>query len=434
MTWIRLLGLRWGLLAVLAVLEAGVVQEASAQRDSTRADSVARAKAKADSIARADSLALIKELEKAAAPEKPSGAQQQTQGPTNPRLLPDISAVGDFVADLSKGGSTQEDGTRIGVREVEIQILAAVDPYFRGEILASWSDTEGATLEQAILTATAMPWGLQARIGRVPVPFGKQNITHREALHTIEFPYAIQRFLSPEGLKANSVVLSGIWSPFGFFQEVLLSVMDRFGEAPEGLVAEEPSNKDLKGLGYGLRLRNYWDLTQNANLEVSGSVATGLREQPLDVTTEINAVLARQTLLGADVTYRWRPLQQGLYRSLIVQAEYFRQFNESDPPLPSGITPEQYLGPTRAFDGAYLLGRYQVTRRTFVLTRGDLLEDPDQGGQTLGAVSGYVQFLPSEFSKLVAGYEWLMPEASDHHGRLLLQATFTIGPHRPHPF
>ena len=395
------------------------------RRDTTRV--------KADSARIADSLALVRELQRLAGDTVPPVASPG-QGPINPRLLPDISAVGDFVADLSSGGSTQEDGTRIGVREVELQLIAAVDPYFRGEVLASWSDVEGATLEQAILTAMALPGGLQVRIGRIPLPFGKLNILHREALHTIEFPYAIQRFLSPEGLKANSVVLSGIWSPFGFYQEVLATVADRLGEAPEDLVADEPPNKTLKGLGYGVRLRNYWDLTQNANLELSASVATTLREQPLDVTTDINAVLARQTLVGVDFTYRWRPLQQGLYRSLIVQAEYYRQFNDANPELPPGIDPAQYLGPRRGFDGAFLFGRYQLTRRTYLGSRVDLLEDPELGGETLWAVSGYLQFLTSEFSKLVAGYEWRMPHGGDNEGRLLLQATFAIGPHRPHPF
>src|SRR5215510_4603946 len=74
-------------------------------------DSVARAKQRQDSIAKAvkDSIALMKELQGAvAAPSdttsKGAGAAAPATGtqtgPTNPRLLPDISAVGDFVADF----------------------------------------------------------------------------------------------------------------------------------------------------------------------------------------------------------------------------------------------------------------------------------------------------------------------------------------------
>ena len=39
----------------------------------------------------------------------------------------------------------------------------------------------------------------------------------------------------------------------------------------------------------------------------------------------MNAVNARQTVIGADFTYRWRPLQQGLYKSFILQAEVLRE-------------------------------------------------------------------------------------------------------------
>ena len=86
----------------------------------------------------------------------PSAAAARQQ-PTNPRLLPDISAVGDFVADLSPDGSTQENGARFAVREVELALQAAVDPYFRGDLFLGIHDGEIA-IEQAYLTATALPW------------------------------------------------------------------------------------------------------------------------------------------------------------------------------------------------------------------------------------------------------------------------------------
>src|SRR5687767_9055003 len=56
-----------------------------------------------------------------------AGAQQPT---VNTRMLPDISVVGDFIGDFSPKRSTQNDGTRFGIRHVEILAQAAVDPYF----------------------------------------------------------------------------------------------------------------------------------------------------------------------------------------------------------------------------------------------------------------------------------------------------------------
>src|SRR5688572_32217225 len=176
-------------------------QQAAAQRpDSTRADSIARA--------RADSIRIVRELEAMTA--------RPAQQPRNPRLLPDISAVGDLIGDLSPKGSTQEDGSRFGVRELELALQAAVDPYFRADVFLGFSDAEGVHIEQAYLTATALPWGLEARFGRFAMPFTKQNTTHRHDLHTIDYPYVIQRFLGEEGSKGTGVYVSKVVAPFGF--------------------------------------------------------------------------------------------------------------------------------------------------------------------------------------------------------------------------
>ena len=55
-------------------------------------------------------------------------------------------------------------------------------------------------------------------------------------------------------------------------------------------------------------------------------------------------------------------------------------------------------------------------------------------GRTFIAGSGYLEWYPSEFSKLSAAYERhtdVNPLGAD---RILLQATFALGPHKPHPF
>jgi hypothetical protein len=403
----------------------------------SKKDSVARA----DSIAKADSIALVRELEKmqgqdtirgAGGPVGPQG------GATNPRLIPDISAVGDFVGDFSPKGSTQEDLTRFGVREVELAFQAAVDPFFRGDVFLGISDLEKISIEQAFLTTTSLPNEFELRIGRYLMPVGKLNTTHRHDLHTIEYPYIFQKYFSPDGLKGTGLWLSRVIAPLGFYEEIQLTVVDRFGEKPEDLTADEPANKELSGLGYSARLRNYWDLTQAANLEIGFSGMTGKREQPLlGSVNGINAVNERQSVIGADLTYRWRPLQQGLYKSFILQAEIMQQRNpdaiSSVFNTPAG--PIDFGGPTRNFTGGYVFGRYQITTRGFLGARFDMLEDPELDGANTKAASGYLEFFPSEFSKLVGSYERYMPGAGQTAiNRFLIQAVFALGPHKPHPF
>ena len=358
----------------------------------------------------------------------------QQPAPASARMLPDISVVGDLIGDFSPKGSTQEDRTRLGVREIELALQAAVDPYFRADVFLGFSDAEGVHIEQAFLTTTALP-AVEARFGRFFMPVGKTNTTHRHDLHTIEHAWVVQRLLGEEGLKGTGAYVSRVFAPLGFYQELQLAVVDRIGEASEELFTEEPVNRELDGLAFSARLRNYWDLSSAANLELSASAMTGKVEQPYDFggagpSPEVNALTSGQTLVGGDVTFRWRPLQEGLYRSFIAQAELFRQNNARS------LDPA-FGGPNRDFTGAYGFARWQLTRRTFVAGRYDWTQDPELGGETLTAASGYLQWYPSEFSKLTLGFERVMPAritAVDATNRILLQATFAIGPHKPHPF
>ncbi|MEX2152745.1 MAG: hypothetical protein WD825_05350 [Gemmatimonadaceae bacterium] len=405
---------------IVATLLAGVAAQLGAQQpDSVRARQIR------------DSIELVRELERMRG-DTTRRAMGPQLPPINPRLMPDLSAIADIVGDLSPKGSTQEDATRFAVREVELAIAANVDPYFRADFILGLSDEEGIAIEEAYGTALALPWQLQARIGRFHMPVGKQNTTHRAELHTLEYPYVIQRFLGAEGLKGTGLWISKILAPFGFYQELQVTAVDRFGEADENLLTENPPNKDLAGLGLSARLRNYWDFSESTNLELSASAITGKREQPFNFrltppAPDVNAVLARQALYGADLTFRWRPLQQGLYKSFIAQAEFIRQLNARD-------ADPDYLGPSRDFSGAYGFARWQVSRRLHVGGRYDWLEDPELAGETFTAGSGYLEWFPSEFSKLVLAYEHAMPKGVTATNRILLQATFAVGPHRPHPF
>ena len=426
------------LLATAALLLAAPATHAQQQ------DSAARSRARIDSIAKAvrDSVALMKELEKTLAPpagaaSTPSG-QAVAQGPSNPRLQPDISAIADLSGDLSPKGSTQSDHTRFGVREVEVAISAAVDPFFRADFILGVSDAEKISIEEAYATAVALPLELQARLGRFHMPFGKQQTTHRGELHTIEYPYVTQRFLSPDALKGTGLWGSRIFSPFGFYQELQVTAVDRLGEPAPGAVTAAPVNKEFGGLGFSARLRNYLDISEAANVELSFSALTGKIERPLTSTLvsnaglEYNAAPARQSMFGADLTFRWRPLQQGLYQSFMLQGEVMHQRNERNPALPSSTAAFEMAG--RNYTGGYVFARYQLSRRQFLGVRVDQVDDPENDGRTLRAASGYLEWFPSEFSKLVAAYERVSPSGVVPTNRILLQATVAVGPHRPHPF
>ena len=67
-------------------------------------------------------------------------------------------------------------------------------------------------------------------------------------------------------------------------------------------------------------------------------------------------------------------------------------------------------------------------------SRYDWVQDPNNAGRTLNAGSVYLEWYPSEFSKLNAGYEAFKAEGRTVVNRILVQAVFSLGPHKPHPF
>jgi hypothetical protein len=347
-------------------------------------------------------------------------------------LNPDISVIGDFLVDLSPDESTLEEGDRFAMREVELGLQAAVDPFFRADFFLGLHG-DVIELEEGYLTTLSLPHGLQARAGRFHLPFGKVNLTHRPELHTVEYPLVIQDFFGEEGFASTGLWASKILAPLGFYQELIAVVGNDLGEDLAGGHAhddeggpdagEEDGDEDgeddaggrdlLEDLGDRLflgHLKNYVDLSEAANLEVGVSAATGAAD-PADADSE------RLTFYGVDAIYRWRPPAAGLYRSLILQAEAVWRDAEEGTDF-----------------GAFAFAQVQLGRRWYLGARLDRVDglrgEPEADGS---GISGYLTLYPSEFSLFRVGVEH-REIAGDDLDRVLVQATVTLGPHRPHPF
>lgn len=407
----------------------------------------------------------------AAAMLMPAGSEAQ-QRPGIQSLNPDISVIGDFIADLSpEVPRFNEDGARFAMREVELGLQAAVDPFFRADFFLGIHGGE-IDVEEAYLTALALPGELQARVGRFHLPFGKVNLTHRPELTSVEYPLVIRTWFSPEGYTGTGLTASRIFAPFGFFQELQLFILNGIEgdahhhdhgheEAGHDHVVEPdhavepvvggPHRSGTEQFALFLHLRNFVDLTPAANLEVglSGGAGTveryGLPEGGLGDPAGIGdapdllRTYPTQLLYGANVIYRWRPPARGLYRSFRWELESF------------GMD-----GPEARVWGGFTQLQWQTGRRTYVGGRIDAVQLPggqtvdvhgegagrhvhlhrDEGGAWRHAASATLTFFPSEFSRFRLGVERTYGDGWDgsSHWRAALQTTFALGPHRPHPF
>lgn len=101
--------------------------------------------------------------------------------------------------DPNKNGFTLQQG--------ELSISGAVDPYFSGELHVVGMPG-GVELEEAFLTTTSLPYGLQVEAGYSLTEFGLINPKHAHAWEWIDQPVINSRLFGGEGTRAPGARLS----------------------------------------------------------------------------------------------------------------------------------------------------------------------------------------------------------------------------------
>ena len=206
----------------------------------------------------------------------PLAGQQPATGATNPRLLPDISVVGDLIADFSP--------PRRRRRTARASACARSSSRSRRRSIrtsAATSSSDSATpraspSSRRYLTATALPWQLEVRLGRFLMPFGKQNTTHRHDLHTIDYP--VRHPALPRARKGSRAPASTLARSLRAVR--LLPGIHRHGGGPPGRSEKGSSPRSRSTRTWpGSATRRGSGTTgisrSNANLEVSVERSTG---------------------------------------------------------------------------------------------------------------------------------------------------------------
>ncbi len=147
-------------------------------------------------------------------------------------LLAGGSSTASDVGSLQLGG---HDPIQRGftIQNVETVFEGAVDPYFRGQAnVVLQIDADGETvveLEEAYLTSTSLPMGLQVKAGQFFTEFGRLNPTHPHSWDFVDQPLVNGRMFGPDGLRSAGARLSWLM-PTNFYSEAMVSVQNGHGE------------------------------------------------------------------------------------------------------------------------------------------------------------------------------------------------------------
>jgi hypothetical protein len=325
--------------------------------------------------------------------------------PSSKVFNPDIALVGDFLGAVGKNDSEFATPS-LELHEVEASFQAVVDPYARADFFLVFSPEE-VGVEEGFITFTSLPANLLMKVGKLRASFGKVNQMHNHTMPWTDRPLVTQDLVGgEEGISDAGISVSRLFPNPVLFLEATGEVYR--GES-EGLFSA-PERGDLTYVG---RLRGYRDLTESANLDFGGSVARG---------TSVDGAGLRTTLIGADVTFRYRPLRRAIYRRFLARTELV--WSRRD--LPGG--PQ-----ARAF-GGYVAADYQFARRWFAGLRLDRSERADDPSLVDKGASALLTWWPSEFSQVRAQYRHTTYGGGLEANELLFQFLFSIGAHGAHTF
>ncbi len=188
---------------------------------------------------------------------------------------PAIGLVGETVLSYrSQGkketGSDRPGGYDIFQRSVELNVAASVDPFARGYavINASADPVTGeatATVEEAAIQTTSLPWNLTLKAGRFFGEFGRLSYIHDHELPFVNRPLALDQYIGGES-KTDGVQINFLL-PIPHYVSLTAGVGDQFGDTPNNV----GDFRHFRELNFWGRASTYFDLTPDVSLETGVS-------------------------------------------------------------------------------------------------------------------------------------------------------------------
>jgi len=323
--------------------------------------------------------------------------------------------------------------------ESELFMTANIDPYFRGQLVASLTPEDTVEVEEAFFQTLGLGKGFTIKGGRFLSSIGYQNQIHQHAWDFQDAPLAYKAFLGGR-LNDDGVQLRWI-APTDLFLE-LGTELGRGRTFP----GTDP-NKNGTGL---------WTAFAHVGGDVGASTAwrTGLsyvRTSPQDRAVPDMDALGTQSFTGrsnlwiADFILKWAPGGNPMVTNFKLQGEYFRRKESGDLNF-NNVNSGDY---SSRQSGWYLQGIYQfmpqwrvgyrydqlshgTVSNSLGLTAADsplLLTDYNPERNTL-----MVDWSPTEFSRIRLQLASDKSRFGVTDRQLLLQYIYSLGAHGAHTF
>lgn len=223
----------------------------------------------------------------------------------------------DPVLQQLQGGAHDPRTRGFTLQQAEFGIAGALQPWFRAEayLIASIDPVEGETiteLEEAFLTSTCLPGGLELEVGQMFTEFGLLNPRHPDAWHWVDQPFVHTRLFGGDGMRAPGARLQ--WTvPGAPATQLHVGVQNARGETMTSFFANdevyderpiggrafvEQDVRSFNDLVYLGRAATGFELSTETELQLGASVLFGPNATGSDGDT---------TVFGVDLGWHWRP-------------------------------------------------------------------------------------------------------------------------------
>jgi hypothetical protein len=347
-------------------------------------------------------------------------AAQQGRAQSNNVFNPAITVFGNFLGRvddidvfLDDDPAAERVDDQMNLREAELDFRAPIDPWADGVLILSVESEVPnefeTSIEEGYLTLKKLPFfdaapgGLKLQIGRFHQDFGRFNKIHLHDLPQPSYPRALTNFLG-----AESFVQVGAAGQFFLPSPSEASTLQATVAALDGgNIPLDPQERasNIAGLGH---VAWFSELGETHTLDLGASAWTEDSDH---------------ALFGVDVTYEWKPLAGGEWRSFLLGGELFSAALDdpafSDHPL-----------------GFFVWSQYQFTKNVYLGVRFDRSEELADESQATNTYGAYLTYYTSEFLRLRFGLEHADSDVDVLDGRdtALVELNMVFGSHPAEPY
>ncbi len=341
---------------------------------------------------------------------------------------PDLAVVADFTGSLSTNNDNPARN-RFDIREVELDLRAAVDPRADGVVVlpisrdvddplffdkagANGDVNTGIEVEEAyiFLHDFGVP-NLTTKLGRFHVRFGRWNILHKHDWMTTDNNFVNQSFLGAESLNDSGLSLSYVIPPKligDHYVELIAEIISGEGDSANPVL-----NNNALVHSPALNLHALWnhDIARDWNLEIGGSWLTGKHNN--DDQQNVNLFGVDTTLIHTD--------PRGKFNNQVFQFEgIYGAVDSARHDLQHSM-------------GAFFIAQQQLNRDIYGGVRLDWTQSALDQHKEVWGVSPYLSWYWSEFLRFRVEYQHKQGD-TEHEDTLFFQCTFIFGAHPPHPY